>query len=81
MPAVLMLAGSLGLNYILHKLGRPTICSTGRRFIGPWLFLAGWGGLTAWIAPHYCRPFFRAVAAAVESFDESRPTFDLPEEN
>jgi len=74
MPALLLLASALGLNYARHRRGLSTICSTSRRIVGPRLFLIGWAALTAWIAPHYCRPFFRAATtaalAAVETFDD-----------
>jgi hypothetical protein len=82
MPALFLLASALGLNYARHRRGRSTICSTCRRFIGPRTFLTGWAALTAWLAPHYCRPFARAARAlltAVETVDDSFAPLD-PEE-
>lgn len=70
MPALLLLVSALGLNYHRHRHGRSTICSTSRRAIGPRLMVALWLFLTAWFLPHYCRPFARAVLAAVETFDD-----------
>ena len=51
------LLGTLGLNYWQHKHGKPTICSTGRRFIPPAAFLLGWCFLTGWLVPHYLDGF------------------------
>jgi hypothetical protein len=51
------LLGTLGLNYRQHRHGRPTLCSTGRRFVPAAAFLLAWAGLTGWICPHYCRGF------------------------
>ena len=77
MPALLLLLGALGLNYGRHRRGLSTICSTCRRYVGPRLFLALWAALTAWIAPHYCRPFARAFATAVaEALDDAHDIFD-----
>jgi hypothetical protein len=71
MPALLLLASALGLNYHRHRVGKSTICSTSRQYVGPGAFLMGWAALTAWIAPHYIRPFARAALAAVETFDDT----------
>jgi hypothetical protein len=80
MPPLLLLASALGLNYHRHRTGRSTICSTCRKRIGPAAFLACWAGLTAWIAPHYIRPFARAALAAVETFDDTlSAAFDTEE--
>jgi hypothetical protein len=77
MPALLLLASALGLNYARHKCGRSTICSTCRRYVGPRMFLALWLGLSAWITPHYLRGFARAaVAAATEVLDDMHDIFD-----
>jgi len=70
MPALLLLASALGLNYARHRTGRSTMCSTARHYVGPGLMVAIWAGLTAWFLPHYCRPFRRVVAAALEAFDD-----------
>lgn len=51
------LLGTLGLNVWQHKHDRPTLCSTGRRFMTPGLFLLGWGLLSAWICPHFIGGF------------------------
>lgn len=61
MPALLLLITSLVVNYLRHKTGRSTICSTCRKRLGPKMFVAGWLALTAWFIPHYCGPFKRAV--------------------
>jgi hypothetical protein len=83
MPALLLLASALGLNYARHRRGLSTICSTCRKRIGPRTFLIGWTALTAWIAPHYCLPFARAAAktaaAAAEFVDDALATFDTEE--
>ena len=73
MPPLVLLGATLGLNYARHRRGLSTICSSSRRYVGPSLFLAGWAGLTAYMVPHYCRPFARAVVAVVEGFDDTRP--------
>jgi hypothetical protein len=70
MPALLALFGTFGLNYALHKTGRPTICSTLRPHVGPWLMSAVVGGFVGWFLPHYCRPF---VVAALNEIDDTRP--------
>lgn len=57
MPPLLGLVASLVLNYIRHRRGATTICSTTRRAIGPKLFVMGWATLTAWLLPHYINPF------------------------
>ena len=53
------LLGTLGLNYSQHKRGRPTLCSTARRFIPGWLMTlllcAGMG----WLVPHYWLGFLK----------------------
>lgn len=83
MPALLLLASALGLNYHRHRTGRSTICSTCRKRIGPRGFLVGWAVLTSWLAPHYCLPFARAaaktVSAAAEFVDDALATFDTEE--
>jgi hypothetical protein len=76
MPALVLLASALGLNYARHKCGRSTICSTCRRYIGPRMFLALWAGLTAWLAPHYLRGFARAAVAVAEALDDTRPEIE-----
>lgn len=77
MPALLLLASALGLNYARHRTGRSTICSTCRRVVGPRLFFAFWAGLSAWLIPHYTRPFARAVATAVvEALDDAHDIFN-----
>lgn len=47
------LLGTLGLNVWQHKHDRPTLCSTGRRFVPGALMALAWGVLTGWIVPHY----------------------------
>lgn len=76
MPALLLLASALGLNFARHRRGLSTICSTCRERIGPRTFLIGWSLLTAWIAPHYCRPF---VIRALAVVDDALATFDTEE--
>lgn len=80
MPALMLLAGALGLNYARHRRGLSTICSTCRRYVGPRLFFALWAGLSAWLLPHYARPFSRAVAAVIEAIEDMHDiTFDIEE--
>jgi hypothetical protein len=79
MPALLLLASALGLNYARHKCGRSTICSTCRRYVGPRMFLALWLGLSAWLIPHYRKPFARAAIAAIEAIAMDRPEIVGPE--
>jgi len=64
MPALLLLASALGLNYHRHRRGLSTICSTSRKHIGPRLMVAIVLGFVAWFLPHYCRPFVRAARRA-----------------
>jgi hypothetical protein len=78
MPA-LVLYLLLGWNYSRHRRGLSTICSSHRPFIGPRLFVIGWGGLTAFMIHHYCRPFRRAVVAALEAFDDDCSTLQSEE--
>lgn len=66
MPALLLLASALGLNYHRHRRGRSTICSTCRKHIGPRTFIVGWLALSTWLLPHYVRPFLRRVAELVD---------------
>lgn len=66
MPALLLLVASLITNYVRHRLGKSTICSTCRKRLGPRAFVLGWLLLTGWFIPHYCRPFKRAVADLIE---------------
>lgn len=61
MPPLLLMIASLVTNYIRHRTGKSTICSTCRKRLGPKAFVLGWAALTAWFLPHYCRPFKRAV--------------------
>ena len=51
------LLGTLGLNYWQHKHGKPTICSFGRRFISPRMFLVGLAIGLGWFVPHYLDGF------------------------
>lgn len=57
MPALLTLVAALVINVLRHKTGRSTICSTTRKRVRPRLFCLGWAALSAWLIPHYCRPF------------------------
>lgn len=59
MPALLLLIASLVVNYVRHRLGKSTICSTCRKRVGPIPFTLGWAALTAWLWPHYCKPLLR----------------------
>jgi hypothetical protein len=72
MPALAMLAGALGLNYIL-----PTICSTCRRYISAEAMTAIVLGAVSWFIPHYWRGFPRAVAnvsdAIATAIEEATP--------
>lgn len=76
MPALLLLASALGLNYHRHRRGLSTICSTCRKRIGPRLMTGIWLGVTAWFLPHYARPFFHRVAVLV---DDALAPFDIEE--
>jgi hypothetical protein len=66
MPALLLMIASLVTNYVRHRLGKSTICSTCRKRVGPRVFVLGWAALTVWFIPHYCRPFTEAVADLLE---------------
>lgn len=55
LPLVMLLA-SLVVNYIQHKRGKSTICSTTRPLIPIPVFLAGVGTFLAWFVPHWIRP-------------------------
>jgi len=46
------LLGTLGFNFWQHKHGRPTLCSTGRRFIPAAGFVVAWATFTSWLIPH-----------------------------
>ena len=58
-PVWACLTGTLTLNYVRHKLGLSTLCSSGRKVIPAWLFLVSWATLTGWIIPHFCQWKFR----------------------
>ena len=49
------LLGTLGWNYLRHRHGRSTLCSSGRKTIPAWAFCLGWGILTGWLIPHFCK--------------------------
>lgn len=53
------LLGTLGLNFWQHKHGRPTLCSTGRRFIPAPLMVLLWLALSSWLLPHYWLGFLK----------------------
>jgi hypothetical protein len=55
MPVWLALSGTLGLNYWRHRKGRSTLCSSARPVISAEKFIFGWGVLTGWIIPHFCK--------------------------
>jgi hypothetical protein len=76
MPALVLLASALGLNYARHRRGLSTICSTCRKRVGPRAFLALWLGLSGWLIPHYLRGFARAVVAVAEAIDDIRPEIE-----
>lgn len=59
MPVWLALGATLAWNYLRHRTGKSTLCSSGRTRIGWRAFLFLWGGLTGWLVPHYCRPLWR----------------------
>lgn len=56
MIPLVMLLGSLVVNYVQHKRGKPTICSTTRPVIPTPVFLAGLGAFLAWFPWHWIRP-------------------------
>jgi hypothetical protein len=56
MIPLLVLAGSLVVNYIQHRRGKPTICSTSRRHLPAILFVAGWSVFNAWFVRHWLKP-------------------------
>lgn len=51
------LLGALGLNYLNHRRGKPTLCSSTRPYVPPVVFCLAWGVLTGWLLPHYCGGF------------------------
>lgn len=61
MPALVLLGTALGLNYVRHRLGLSTICSTSRKRVGPRLMVVIVTGFVAWFLPHYCLPFRRST--------------------
>jgi len=57
MPVWTCLGATLALNYYRHKKHQSTLCSAARKTIPPEAFLTGWAALTAWLVPHYLKPF------------------------
>jgi hypothetical protein len=57
MSAWSALLGTLGLNYWQHKHGKPTLCSSARRWLPRSILIAGWAALTAWLIPHVLRGY------------------------
>jgi hypothetical protein len=55
MPVWVALLGALGWNYARHRRGKSTLCSSTRHVVPDLGFCAGWGVLTGWMIPHYCR--------------------------
>lgn len=55
-----MLLGSLIANFVQHKRGKSTICSTTRRRIPATVFIGLWAGFNAWFIPHWLIPRLRA---------------------
>ena len=51
------LVALLGWNWSRHRRGKSTMCSNGRGFIPPAVFVCGWLALTVWILPHYLNGF------------------------
>jgi hypothetical protein len=76
MPALLLLASALGLNYHRHRHGRSTICSTCRQYVGPRAMTAAVLAVVGWFIPHYSRPFIIRATALV---DDALATFDTEE--
>ena len=70
MPGLVLLIAGLVTNFIRHRMGRTTICSTSRKVIGPRVFVLGWAALTAWFIPHYCLPFKQAHTPQGVELDE-----------
>ena len=69
MPALLLLATALGLNYARHRRGLSTICSTLRPHLTPWRAVVLWAAVSAWFLPHLIRPMLRAL----DVLDDTRP--------
>lgn len=55
MPVWVALTATLGWNYARHRRGRSTLCSSSRPVIPRPVFVFGWGVLTGWLLPHFCR--------------------------
>lgn len=60
MIPLVMLVGSLVVNFVQHKRGRPTICSTTRKRIPATVFVGLWAGFNAWFVGHWLGPRVRA---------------------
>lgn len=69
MPVWVCMIGTLVLNYVRHRTGRSTLCSSARTRVGPRAFVLGWVTLSAWLLPHYVRPLLRAVEEAIEEVE------------
>ncbi len=58
MPVWGALIGTLSLNYLRHRGGRSTLCSSTRTHLrvertpGRLVVVVGWATLTAWLIPH-----------------------------
>lgn len=59
MPALLLLIASLVLNYLRHRRGKSTICSTTRPLVPAPLFVLGMAWFNAWFIPHWLMPKLR----------------------
>lgn len=51
------LVGTLGYNYLRHRRGLPTICSTARRHVPRKVAVAGLSLGFAWLLPHVVRGY------------------------
>lgn len=55
MPVWGALAATLTLNVARHLRGKSTLCSSARRVLPAPAFVFGWGVLSGFLIPHFCR--------------------------
>lgn len=59
MPVWAGLLALLGWNVRRHLVGKSTLCSTWRRHLPRWTFVAAWAGLTSWLPFHVVRGYIK----------------------